>query len=185
LTDEAGGPGPRRRRRRWLSIGAGVVVVVAGLGIGLTVGSVSGPQRAPAFSLPRLGGGSVVSYPLTGAQAHKPVVLTFFASWCTPCRTELPMVAGVARREQAAGGRVVFLGVDGNDDPTSGLAFARHSGVSFAVGANADSALAPKFALVGYPGTVFIDASGTIVETVHGTLSRSALERNLARLSHA
>ena len=44
--------------------------------------------------------------------------------------------------------------------PRSGLAFARHSGVSFAVGANADSALAPRFTLFGYPGTVFIDALG-------------------------
>ena len=56
--------------------------------------------------------------------------------------------------------KVVFLGVDGNDDPASGLAFARKSGVGFVVGADADSALAPKFTLVGYPGTVFIDGCG-------------------------
>jgi cytochrome c biogenesis protein CcmG/thiol:disulfide interchange protein DsbE len=165
-----------------VSIGAGVVVA-AGLGIGLTVG-IGAPQRAPAFSLPRLGGGRPVAYPLTGSEAHKPVVLTFFASWCTPCQAELPMVAQVARQEQAAGDGVVFVGVDGNDDPGSGLAFAHKSGVSFAVGANADSALAPKFTLFGYPGTVFIDASGAIVKTVHGPVSHATLERYVARLSH-
>jgi thiol-disulfide isomerase/thioredoxin len=173
----------RSRRRRLLSIAVGVLVI-AGLGIGLTVGTGGSSQQAPSFSLPRLGGGSPVSYPLSGTQAHKPVVLTFFASWCPPCRAELPMVARVARQEQAAGDGVVFAGVDGNDNPASGLSFARSSGVSFAVGADADSALAPKFTLVGYPGTVFIDAAGTIVDTVHGPVSHATLETYLARLSH-
>ncbi len=166
-----------------MSLAVGIVVA-AGLAIGLTVGVGSGPARAPAFSLPRLGGGGTVSYPLTGAEAHKPVVLTFFASWCTPCRAELPMVAKVARQERAAGDKVVFVGVDGNDATSSGLAFARSSGVTFAVGANADSALAPKFTLFGYPGTVFIDGSGAIVKTVHGPVSHATLEAFVARLSH-
>ena len=48
------------------------------------------------------------------------------------------------------------------------------------MGANADSALAPKFTLVGYPGTVFIDATGTIVKTVHGPVSHATLEAYLA-----
>ncbi len=160
------------------------LVLAAGLVVGLTVSGGSGPQRAPAFSLPRLGGGPPVSYPLTGDDAHRPVVLTFFASWCGPCHSELPMVARVARQEEAAGDGVVFVGVDGNDDAASGLAFARSSGVSFPVGANADSALAPRFTLEGYPGTVFIDASGTIVKTVHGPVTHAVLETYVARLSH-
>ncbi len=184
--DDAGSTGgrpPAPGRRRLVSIGLGLVVA-AGLVVGLTVGTGGGAQHAPAFSLPRLGGGEPVSYPLTGAEAHKPVVLTFFASWCPPCRAELPMVARVARQAQAAGDGVVFVGVDGNDNPASGLSFARHSGVTFVVGANADSALAPKFTLVGYPGTVFIDATGTIVKTVHGPVSHATLETYLTRLSH-
>jgi thiol-disulfide isomerase/thioredoxin len=183
LTEAPGAQTPRRRRRWLVPLVLGIVLA-AGLVVGLTVGAGNGPQRAPAFSLPRLGGGHPVSYPLTGADAHKPVVLTFFASWCTPCRSELPMVARVARQVQASGDGVVFVGVDGNDDPTSGLAFARSSGVSFAVGANADSALAPEFTLIGYPGTVFIAASGTIVNTVRGPVSHAVLESYVARLSH-
>jgi cytochrome c biogenesis protein CcmG/thiol:disulfide interchange protein DsbE len=165
-----------------VSLGIGLVVA-AGLVVGLTVSDGTGPQRAPAFSLPRLGGGPPVSYPLAGKDAHRPVVLTFFASWCGPCHSELPMIARVARQEQAARDGVVFVGVDGNDDPTSGLAFAHSSGVSFPVGANVDSSLAPRFTLVGYPGTVFIDASGTIVETVHGPVTRAVLQSTVARLS--
>ncbi len=182
MTEEPGETAPRRGRRRFVPIAVGLVVA-AGLVVGLVTGG-SGPKRAPAFTLPRLGGGRPVSYPLTGTQAHKPVVLTFFASWCGPCHAELPMVARVARQEQAAGDGIVFVGVDGNDDPASGLAFARRSGVSFAVGTNVDSGLAPKFTLVGYPGTVFIDASGTIVKTVHGPVSHATLESDLGLLAH-
>jgi len=95
------------------------------------------------------------------------------------------MVAEVARQQRAAGTGVVFLGVDGNDNAASGLSFARKSGVAFVVGANVDSGLAPKFTLFGYPGTVFIDASGTIVKTVHGPVSHTTLETYLAQLSRA
>lgn len=160
------------------------LVLVAGLVFGLTDANGTGPQRAPAFSLPRLGGGAPVTYPFAGTQAHKPVVLTFFASWCGPCHSELPMVAHAARQARAAGDGVVFVGVDGNDDPTSGLAFARKSGVGFVVGTNQDSGLAQKFALVGYPGTVFIDRSGSIVKTVRGPVSQATLKSTLSSLSH-
>jgi cytochrome c biogenesis protein CcmG/thiol:disulfide interchange protein DsbE len=159
------------------------LVLAAGLFFGLTVAGGPAPQRAPAFTLPRLGGGAPVSYPLTGTDLHRPVVLTFFASWCGPCHAELPVVARAARQEQASGGRVVFVGVDGNDGAASGLAFARKSGVSFAVAADTQSALAPRFTLVGYPGTVFIDGQGNVVDIVHGPVSRATLARNLARLA--
>jgi thiol-disulfide isomerase/thioredoxin len=158
------------------------VVLAAGLAVGLTTTGGSPDARAPGFSLPRLGGGARVALPLTGGAARHPVVLTFFASWCGPCHKELPMIAAVARREEAGGGRVQFVGVDGNDDPAAGLAFARASGVAFPVAADAYSEVAPKFTLVGYPGTVFIDAAGDIVATVHGPVSRPTLEAWVARL---
>jgi len=182
---EAQAPTPGRRwgRRRLVSVAIGIVLAV-GLWVGLTVTAAPGPTTAPTFSLPRLGGGAPVAYPLTGKVVHRPVVVTFFASWCGPCHAELPMIAAVARQEQASGAKVIFLGIDGNDDPASGLAFARKSGVGFVVGADADSELAPRFTLVGYPGTVFIDGSGKIIKTVHGPVSRTTLETYLGRLSH-
>jgi thiol-disulfide isomerase/thioredoxin len=158
-------------------------VVGVGLWLGLTVADGSaGARSAPSFSLARLGGGPAVTVPVAGHRGT-PVVLTFFASWCTPCRTELPMIAGVARHQPSAGRLVAFVGIDGNDDPASGLAFARSSGVSFPVAVDADSSVAPRYGLVGYPDTVFVDATGHIAGTVQGPVSRPVLEDWLARLA--
>ena len=179
----AGRPVGRRWRR--FAVPGLVLVAAAGFVFALTTGSGPAAQRAPHFSFPRLGGGSAVAYPLTGADAHRAVVLSFFASWCSPCRTELPTIASVADHARTASPRVVFVGIDGNDEPASGLAFARKSGVTFAVGADADSALAPRLGLVGYPDTVFIDASGTVAGVVHGPVTRAVLQSWVARLSSA
>jgi cytochrome c biogenesis protein CcmG/thiol:disulfide interchange protein DsbE len=159
------------------------LVIGVGLWLGLTVADGSaGPRMAASFTLPRLGGGPLVSMPI----AHRPrtpVVITFFASWCTPCQTELPMVANVARHELAKGGWVTFIGIDGNDDPSSGLAFARASGVAFPVGADHESAVAPSYLLIGYPDTVFVDRTGHVAGTVQGPVSRTVLQNWLARLT--
>jgi cytochrome c biogenesis protein CcmG/thiol:disulfide interchange protein DsbE len=120
---------------------------------------------------------------LSGSEAGHPVVLSFFASWCSPCRGELPTIARVASGATGAARRVVFVGIDGNDAPASGLAFARQSGVHFAVGADSESALAPRFGLDGYPDTVFINASGTVAGVVRGPVTRAELVNWLDRLS--
>jgi len=174
-------PTPGRGRRRLVSLGVGVIVA-GGLWVGLTVVTAPAPKKVTPFSLPRLGVGPRVRVPLAGEGAHDPVVVTFFASWCGPCHRELPSVAQVARRAQAAGDRVKFIGVDDNDAPASGLAFARKSGVDFPVGRDALSLVAPTFDIPGNPATVFINASGDIVKTVLGPIKVPVLEAEIAAI---
>ena len=162
-----------RRRARALTVGAALVsAAVVGL---LLTASSSGPTTVAPFSLPSLRGGAPVSVPVVDHGTHYPVVLNFFASWCVPCRTELPQVATVANQLTAAGTQVAFVGVDGNDDSASGLSFAEQSGVRFPIGADNTSVVAPRFGIPGYPATVFIDASGAVVHVVRGPVSPSTL----------
>jgi thiol-disulfide isomerase/thioredoxin len=126
-----------------------------------------------------------VSVPIIGEGAHHPVVLTFFASWCGPCHTELPTVARVARRTEAAGDKVRFIGIDDNDASASGLAFARASGVSFPVGRDWLSLTAPKYGIPGNPATVFVNAGGDVVRTVLGPIKPAALEAEIAKIDGA
>jgi thiol-disulfide isomerase/thioredoxin len=168
-------------RRRWLSLGIGVVIA-AGLWVGLTSFTAAGPATAHPFSLPRLGGGPRVTMPIVGEGAHDPVVLTFFASWCGPCRAELPSIARVARQAQEAGDKVKFIGIDDDDAPSSGLAFTRSSGVDFPVGRDSLVLVAPTFDVQWNPSTVFIDADGAIARTVRGPVSTSILDTEIARI---
>ena len=168
-------------RRRLLSLGVGVVVGAV-LAAVLLVGSSPGPTRAAAFTLPRLGGGADVVVPVVEGGHDVPLVLVFFASWCTPCQAELPVVAAVARSLAEARAGVQFVGVDGDDSPSSGLAFARQSGVRFPVAEDSLTEVAPRYGLTGYPDTVFVDAAGDVVHVVRGPVSASTLRTWAARV---
>jgi len=171
-------PVPARRIRLPAAIVVGVLAVGVLVGV-LVAGAGSGTTHVPAFGpLPRLGGGTPVAL-----EPGRPTAITFFASWCSPCHTELPTVARVASQEAATGGKVAFLGIDGNDDPASGLAFARSSRVMFPVGEDVDSAVAPRFGLDGYPDTVFVDAAGDVAGIVRGPITAATLQGWLTRLS--
>jgi cytochrome c biogenesis protein CcmG, thiol:disulfide interchange protein DsbE len=173
--------------RPWRSVALGlavavVVVAVLVVALNLTSTSATSTTAAPSFSVPRLGGGPPVSLPVVGVGAHAPVVLTFFASWCSSCHSELPVVAAVAHHESAARAPVVFLGIDDNDAAASGLAFARRSDVTFPVGKDFYTEVGAKYRLEGLPDTVFIDAAGHIVATVHGPVTKATLQRWLTVL---
>ncbi len=161
-----------------------VVVVAAVLVVALTLGAgnPTTTTAAPSFSVPRLGGGPPVSLPVVGVGAHAPVVLTFFASWCSSCHSELPVVAAVAHHEKAAGAPVVFLGIDDNDAAASGLAFAQRSGVMFPVGKDFYTEVGGQYRLDGLPDTVFISATGHVVATVRGPITKATLQRWLTVL---
>jgi len=169
--------------RRLTAAGVGVLLA-GGLAAGLlTTGGQPGTFAAPFFTLPRLGGGPAVRLPAVRGGSNVPVVLTFFASWCGPCYSELPRVAQVEQQLAAAGSPVVFVGVDGNDLDSSGLSFSRRAGVTFAVGADHASVVAPRFGIQGYPATVFIDRHDTVVHVVRGPVGDSELRTWAARIS--
>jgi thiol-disulfide isomerase/thioredoxin len=168
-------------RRRLLSLGVGVVLA-AGLWIALTAVGAPALSKAHPFSLARLGTGPRVTLPIVGAGAHQAVVVTFFASWCGPCHTELPSIAQVARQARAADDKVRFIGVDDNDAAASGLAFAKKSGVDFPVGRDPLSLTAPDYGIPGNPATVFINAQGDVVKKVLGPIKVTTLEAEIARL---
>lgn len=171
-----GVPGRRRGRRRLVVALIALVALVAGglLAAKLTANSptsTAAPLPAPPhFSLPRLGPGPAVSYPSAATRDH-PVVLVFFASWCTPCQKELPVVARFVRSEQKANSPVRFIGIDGNDQSSSGLAFAHRSGVTFPTAQDHQEAVAYQLGLAFLPDTAFISAKGRVLHLVEGAVS--------------
>jgi cytochrome c biogenesis protein CcmG/thiol:disulfide interchange protein DsbE len=171
-------------RRRLFALLGGVAVAAAAVAA-ILLSAGGGSSAAAPFTLPRLGGGDPVHVPLRHDGTVQPTVLTFFASWCGPCHADVPVIAHVAATLPASERDVAFVGIDGNDDPTAGLAFARQSGVTFPVGRDFSSSVAPRYGLPGYPATVFIDRSGDVVHVVRGPITAAELHTWVAKVAAA
>lgn len=106
-----------------------------------------------------------------------PVVVNFFATWCAPCRQEMPMLA---QRAGQAGNRFTVLVVNTQDDASKVPGFLKDLGVSFAhVGYDRDGQLTQAYQLPGVPGTFFLDAKHVVRDWVFGPLTSESLDRGL------
>jgi cytochrome c biogenesis protein CcmG/thiol:disulfide interchange protein DsbE len=137
-------------------------------------------QPAPAFSLRTLSnpGRDVTLATFWG----RPLVINFWASWCVPCRTEMPLLEQAFRAEH---GRVQFLGVDTNDTPAAARDFLKQVHVAYPVVSDETAVVATQFRLFGLPTTVFISSSGKIVGRVIGQLHGDNLRAALKEAFHA
>lgn len=119
----------------------------------------------PDVTLPCLGGGPDVQ--LAG-MAGEPMVINMWASWCAPCREELPIIQKYAERAE---GKVAVVGVDFQDmRPEAALELARRSGVTYPQLADVDAEVKQVFRVQGMPWTVIIDADGRVAGTVTGQI---------------
>lgn len=110
------------------------------------------------------------------AYVGTPIVVNFFASWCTPCIAELPRFEAV---HQEFGDRVEFVGLNLQDDRDAGLAVIAQTGISYDVGRDPQGAVFTSFEGFAMPTTVFIDAGGRVVEVWSGELSGAALRERI------
>jgi len=86
-----------------------------------------------------------------------PLIINLWASWCGPCRRELPLMQKVASQ---TAGQVTVLGVDTGDSREAGASFAADAGVSFPMLFDPDKKLANAIAGTNLPITIFVDTSG-------------------------
>ncbi len=164
-----------------------VVAVVAVLAVVFaTRGTSSPPPTVPtstqptSWQLPKLSGSGTVK--LADLRGH-PVVLDFFASWCTACRGELP--GTVALSHQLAG-RVTFVGVN-SMETGDGLAMAQQYGATAwplvrDVGGTAASGLHDALGGEGMPITAFYDSNGKVLKLVLGAISEDDLRARIQSL---
>ena len=166
---------------------AGVVVVLVGAVVAAVLLTSGGGQKtkgggdaAPAFTLPNLqegqGAVSLASYRGT------PVLVNFWATWCTPCVQEMPMLEAAHQR---FGSKVQFIGIDRQDYRPDALAFVQRTHVTYPSASDPDATLDGSYRLRGMPTSVFIDARGRVVQRVTGPLTRAQLDDGLKALTAA
>ena len=157
---------------------AGLCVAASLAGIawaGLGSSAAAADPAARSFSLPVLGhSGKRISL---GDYAGQPLIVNFFASWCTPCQQETPLLAKFYRTEH---GRVALVGLDENDVAGSALSFTRGHGVSYPVGFDPEVIAASAYGVDGLPQTFFLNASHHIVDRVFGALTPADLSQGIA-----
>jgi thiol-disulfide isomerase/thioredoxin len=134
----------------------------------------AGPDPLPELSLPCLTGGE----PFRLADLRGPAVVNLWASWCLPCREELPELQRYADQQA---GRVHVLGVVTEDDPERAAALATDLRLRFPAVADREGRLRAALAAIGLPVTLLVDSAGR-VRHVHrtGALDEPAVAR-LAR----
>jgi peroxiredoxin len=127
-------------------------------------------RLAPDFILQRLDGGTLRLSDLRG----RPVVLNFWATWCGPCRSEIPEFQVV--HEQLAATGVVVVAVNVQESATKVREWSGQFGVSFPVVLDtAGSVTRTYVARNALPMTVFIAADGTVSSIAHGQLDRGGI----------
>jgi peroxiredoxin len=127
---------------------------------------------APTFRLAGLDGGVVD----TADYRDKPYVLTFWGSWCIPCRKEMPVL-------QRASNAVQVVGVTYQDPASESRAFARKYKITFPLAPDDGFRVAKTYGVIHVPMSFFVGADGKIVDVVAGSGDTKDLEAALRRLS--
>lgn len=159
-----------------VAVPAGMEDCTAFAGDGSTLG---GAEGLPALRLPCLAGGADVDLQNLGG---RPVLINLWASWCAPCREEMPMLQAAYER---FGEAVGFLGVNTEDTRPAALSLLADLGVTYAHVVDRDQNLMTELAAPGLPVTLAVDADGRIADRQIGQLSAARLEEMLAGLSAA
>ncbi|RME82433.1 MAG: thiol-disulfide oxidoreductase [Caldilineae bacterium] len=128
---------------------------------------------APDFTLPTLDGQSLRLSDLRG----QAVVLNFWASWCGPCRAEMPELEQAFR--DRAGGGLVVLGVNQGEQPAIAADFVQRFGLTFPIVLDQELQVSRLYRTNSLPTTFFIDRNGVIKDQVIGQMNTALLEERL------
>jgi thiol-disulfide isomerase/thioredoxin len=135
------------------------VRLLAAAALAVAVGSVAAvvPQAgAPDFTLPSLGGPNL----RLQEQRGRVVMVNFWASWCGPCRVEMPHLARLYEKYHGAGFTVLAVNID--EDPRKAANLASQLGMRFPVLLDSEKKVSRLYDLSTMPSTILIDRDGRV-----------------------
>jgi thiol-disulfide isomerase/thioredoxin len=134
---------------------------------------------APGFALFNIDGQEVNLSDFQG----KPVIINFWATWCGPCRVEMPHLQEAFAEHQ---GDVVVLGVNlrDRDDPDAVPGFVEEFGLTFPVVLDTEAGdIAKTYKVFGQPASVFVKPDGTIHELFYGPINKNYIDTKISEMS--
>ena len=136
---------------------------------------VSTSRSAPDFTLTDLHGNQVSLGDFSG----QPVVINFWATWCPPCRTEMPHLVEAYQREE---GKIVFLAISVDEPDDTVRRFAEKYDIPLVILLDDSAKVASDYKVRSIPVTFFISRDGEVVVRYTGQMSPHRIEEGLSRI---
>ncbi|HET7377291.1 MAG TPA: TlpA disulfide reductase family protein [Anaerolineae bacterium] len=130
---------------------------------------------APDFELATLDGRTIKLSDLRG----QPVLVNFWATWCGPCKEEVPLITAAYAQHQAAGLRVLAIDTTAFDDVQAVKKFVADYQMTFDILLDTDDAVGTGWNTLGLPSSYFIDTTGKVVSMRIGQMSEQELNDSL------
>ena len=153
-------PRPKPIASGWIALAAGLTLLI--VSIALAAWNTAHANDAPDFDLPALDGGQLQLSSFRG----KVVLLNFWATWCVPCREEMPDLEAAQTRYGDQG--LAVIGVNIAETAALARAFVDEVGVTFPIVLDEDVSMAASFRVSGLPVSILIDRHGIIVYRHYG-----------------
>ncbi len=133
-------------------------------------------KPAPDFSLSSLDGKTLKLSDYRG----KAILLNFWATWCEPCKIEMPWFVELQKQYGPKGLQVLGVAMD-DTDPKDIVDFAHKMGVNYPIAVGKE-AVGDQYGGIPYlPSTFYIDRDGRVVDRVYGLVSRSEIEDDIKK----
>lgn len=181
---QAAGRGTRPANRLVRGVEAALWVLVAGLflwritpQLQAAVGWHSGGTAAPAVTLDMLDGNALPLHQLKG----QVVLVNFWATWCPPCRAELPGLESVYEAKHADGFTIVGVSMD-QVSRAQVASFLQQHGIQYPIAMATPDVVAAFGGVNSFPTSFLLDAQGRVRYTVHGMFATPTLRAAVNRL---
>ncbi len=132
-------------------------------------------KQAPDFSFTGLDGNRQTLHQFAG----RPVFVNFFATWCPPCKLEIP---NIVKNYPAYKGRVVFLGLDQEESPDLVKPFLKQFSITYRVGID-EGQVGDAFGVAAIPQSVFIDRHGIVRAIYRGYMTPQVFSHNMSLIA--
>ena len=162
---------------RILIIGVIAIILIHGCGDDQKKNNASSASRAPDFALKNLKGNTLDLEDLRG----KVVLLNFFATWCSPCRQEIPDFVRLYKKFKDQGLEIVGISLD-MEGAAVLTPFVRYFKIPYPILLGTRKVVMDYGGITGVPTTFFIDRDGLIVDYFIGLRPAMVLEKTITEL---